>query len=126
VRTVCTLHHIAGAKRTATFFGPIDASGGKNPIQQIGSARSYGRRYTLMDVLGLVTEDDDDGRGADPVPCTDEQLATIRDLLTESGADEAAWLKYMGVEAVADIPAARYPEAVASLKKKAAKAKAGA
>lgn len=34
------------------------------PTQAIGSAMTYGRRYTTQSILGLATETDDDGNGA--------------------------------------------------------------
>jgi len=119
VRTVCTLHHVAGARRTATFTGPIDASGGKNPIQQIGSARSYGRRYSLMDVLGLVTEDDDDGAGPDEAkPISDQQLADLQALMDELKTDRAKMLQHFDIESLADLPADRYGEAMQILEER--------
>lgn len=36
--------------------------------QKIGSAITYARRYTLVTLLGLVTEDDDDANGATEAP----------------------------------------------------------
>lgn len=116
VESTCTLTHVAGAKRTATFRGPIDTSGGKNPIQQVASARSYGRRYSLIDVLGLTTEDDDDGAAtASGEPISDEQAATLKDLLQKSGKDVRKWLAWMGHETVDEIPASEYFRAVGSL-----------
>lgn len=123
VEVVCTLLHVEGAKRTATFRGPIDASGGKNPIQQVASARSYGRRYSLIDVLGLTTEDDDDGRAAgdggdDEDKVTDSQAADLRALMREVKADEGKFLRWLKVGSVEDLPAARYREAVTALEQK--------
>ncbi len=40
---------------------PLPANGSP---QQMGSAITYARRYTLTSVLGIVSEEDDDGRGA--------------------------------------------------------------
>lgn len=125
VETVCTLQHVEGAKRTATFRGPIDTSGGKNPIQQVASARSYGRRYSLMDVLGLTTEEDDDGHGAGEgtgQTISEPQEADLRALMREVKVDEqkfSAWLKKsVGVEKLSEIPVERHGEVVAALEQK--------
>lgn len=59
----CTLSHVGGHSVQSTFPVTPDASGSKNSIQAIGSALSYGKRYSLGAVLGLVfTNEDDDGR----------------------------------------------------------------
>lgn len=47
-----------------TSFVPIDWEPG-NGNQSLGSAKSYARRYGLIDVLGLAAEDDDDANIAD-------------------------------------------------------------
>ena len=40
-----------------------DKSGSKNVIQAVGSAVTYGQRYTLIGALGITTADEDiDGR----------------------------------------------------------------
>lgn len=53
---------------------------------------------------------------------TEEQAATLRDLIAESKADEAGFLAYFGADAVSSVPAARFTEAKALLEKKLAKA----
>lgn len=59
----CTLSHVGGHSVQSTFPVTPDSSGSKNSIQAIGSALSYGKRYSLGAVLGLVfTNEDDDGR----------------------------------------------------------------
>lgn len=42
-----------------------------NP-QQLGSALTYARRYTLQSVLGVSADDDDDGNAAQPPPAAPE------------------------------------------------------
>lgn len=127
VSITCTLQHVMGAKRTATFRGPIDTSGGKNPIQQVASAQSYGRRYSLINVLGLTTGDDDDGVGADlPVEyIAAEQAAALDDTADEAGVDKAAFCNWLGVESIAAIPVQQYERAKKALDKKLADAKEG-
>jgi hypothetical protein len=58
----CTCHvtHAGGHRESATLTGPHDESGGKNPIQMIGSSVHYLQRYTLVSALGLATADMDD------------------------------------------------------------------
>lgn len=64
-RVTCLLRHKQGYEEEgASLSGPTDLSGGKNPIQGVGSSTSYLERYTLLASLGLVAAGkDDDGAG---------------------------------------------------------------
>lgn len=64
IRVTCEITHVAGHKVQNSMTSSADNSGGKNRIQQDGSAIEYMKRYTLTGALGLTTADDDDGRGA--------------------------------------------------------------
>lgn len=58
----CKLKHRDGHFEESSFQSPADASGGKNAIQGLGSANSYGKRYTIKDLLDLQEQGvDDDG-----------------------------------------------------------------
>lgn len=47
-------------------FQPLKLKTDKNTAQGAGSAISYGRRYALSAILGISSEDDDDGNIAEP------------------------------------------------------------
>lgn len=67
--SVCAvLIHVGGHAEEGGFMPlPVDASGNKNPVQGTGSAMSYGKRYTTIAMLNIITEgSDDDGRGGEP------------------------------------------------------------
>ena len=87
-----------------------------------GSAISYGKRYVALTLLGIATEDDDDGKaaGAGQV-ISDDQAVTIRDLIEATGTDEAAFCKYMGADKLSTLPSASFDRAITALKKKAGK-----
>ena len=61
VRITCVLTHAAGHSERRTLQAAHDDSGGKNPIQGLGSAIKYLERYTLFAACGLADMDDDDG-----------------------------------------------------------------
>jgi len=65
VHVTCHVTHEQGHRESATLCGPRDESGGKNPIQTIGSAVHYLQRYTMVSVLGLATADMDDPDAGD-------------------------------------------------------------
>jgi ERF superfamily len=54
-------HAPTGERLTAEYPLTVAANA---PAQAIGSAISYGRRYCLTAMVGVVAEDDDDGRAA--------------------------------------------------------------
>ncbi len=60
----CRIAHVLGhSENSGEISMPIpDASerGGGNPAQRVGSALTYARRYSLLQVTGLSPEDDDD------------------------------------------------------------------
>lgn len=63
LEVIGTLEHVAGGKRESKFRTTADESGGKNAIQGLGSGVSYGKRYTLIDLLSIICEgQDDDGK----------------------------------------------------------------
>lgn len=45
-------------------FGPLTIPLGKRDAHAVGSACSYGKRYSLCAALGVVSDDDDDGNKA--------------------------------------------------------------
>lgn len=68
VRVVGILTHTAGHSRTSEFIAEADQTGSKNAIQALGSTVEYGRRYTTVDLLNIVTRkaDDDGQRSGQP------------------------------------------------------------
>jgi hypothetical protein len=78
IEVACILSHRRGHDRRSVFRSLPDDSGAKTLVQQDASARSYCKRYTLTDVLGLATRGDDtDGTG-------DEGAGGAYDEATES------------------------------------------
>ena len=62
---VGVLRHEAGHKEEAELVLPADVSGGKNPVQAVGSSLSYGQRYVTKLLLNLASRrlgEDDDGQ----------------------------------------------------------------
>lgn len=64
IRVTCAITHVAGHKEENSMESFADDSGGKNRIQQDGSAIEYMKRYTLTGALGLTTAEDNDGKTA--------------------------------------------------------------
>lgn len=64
VAMVCVIKHIAGhEEETELPPSPHDTSGGKNPIQAIGSTLSYLQRYSLLMALGIAPKNADNDAG---------------------------------------------------------------
>jgi len=117
IRVVGILSHIEGHSEESAFEAPPDKNEYRTPIQDEGSTVSYGRRYTMIDVLNLEQEglDNDgagdpkgrrpaggmdpapvghrDGSGADPISDAQrKRLWTIASHAGRSQADVKNWL----------------------------------
>jgi len=68
----CRVSHVLGySEDSGDVSMPIpDPSerGGGNPAQRSGSALTYAKRYSLLNVTGITPEDDDDARSAGTPP----------------------------------------------------------
>lgn len=80
-RVICSISGY-GHTREAYFDIPIlEASAWTNAIQQMGSATSYGKRYSLCSALGITIQDeDDDGKSfdLDEIMATSEAVGKIK------------------------------------------------
>lgn len=112
VRT--TLLHESGEWIAGEISMPCQSDKGGIGPQQVGSAITYARRYSLSAIVGVVSEDDDDAeaaqkahrqqvqqtrqqaRAANPNPMTDSQLrALMAELSRKYGDDRKAYLQEM-------------------------------
>jgi hypothetical protein len=132
IQVTCILTHKAGHSEENTLRGAADNSGNKNSLQAIASAANYLERYTFKALVGVASRHDDDGRAggakaAEAVElCSDHQLETIKAKLEETKSDEAVFCRHMGVERLADLPAASYARALTALGKRGGDVKSGA
>lgn len=109
------LIHESGEWIAGTSASPMQ----KMDPQGLGSAVTYLRRYSLA-ALAFTAQDDDDGALAGISPTiSEEQLVTLEEWITESGADRAGFLGFVGVQSLADLPAKRYDFALGRLRAKA-------
>jgi hypothetical protein len=95
----------------------------KRDAQGFGSALTYCRRYSLMAACGIAPEDDDGNAAVagGPQPAatiSDQQAQEIADLADEVGADVPAFLKYLGVKTIMDLPAHKFGAAKLALERK--------
>ena len=71
-----------------------------------------------MAITGLAARDMDNDGGKPLEPLTEKQLGDLEALITEVGADRAAFLRYMKVESLEDMPERDYKRAVQALERK--------
>lgn len=125
------LSHEHGHSEETTLDLPVDTGPGRNAVQSVGSSVSYGKRYTAIALLNITSrarqDRDDDGKAAGGV-ITEVDVRSLEALIKSAGADRAAFLKYLRIERLEDLPAKRLKEALAGLqaKKRAATQKQGA
>lgn len=59
MKVTITLTHVGGHAVTSTLAIPIDKDGFMTAPQKYASAQTYAKRYTLINVLGITTSDED-------------------------------------------------------------------
>lgn len=122
IRVTCVLFHALGHKEMTSLPGPRDDSGGKNPLQALGSTLTYLQRMTLKAALGLAAARDDDGRASgDPVApavIDAEGLQKLKGRMETTQTDEAAFCEFLKIDKLDALPAARLDEANAALDRK--------
>lgn len=126
LEVTCCLWHIAGHVRRATFTCPTDSKLPQSGAQKAAGALTYGKRQSLVAVLGLtMTDPDDDAAPEERI--TEQQAMEIEDLIQSTKSDRARFYNYMGVRSVGEILARDYKKAVMPFKDWIAKqAKPGA
>jgi hypothetical protein len=72
------LRHVGGHRDEGELELPPDTTGGKNALQAIGSATSYGQRYVARMLLNLTSRSsDDDAASAALSPAAADAIAAI-------------------------------------------------
>lgn len=106
------------------FVNRVYLKVGKPDMQGYGSAITYARRYGLMGLAGIAPEDDD-GNGASRTPVivdnrllSADQFTELRNLMERSGSDEGRFLAFFKLEALEEMPVAKFDAAKAMLVKK--------
>src|SRR5512139_3503041 len=106
---VTTLRHASGQWIAGTYPLPREAKS-----QELGSALTYAKRYTLSSITGIAADEDDDaeatrknGNGA----VTAEQAQMLSELAAKKKVDVNALLKLTHAESISDIPAAVFVRA---------------
>jgi len=100
---------------------------GKNDMQGLGSAITYGRRYGLMSMAGIAPEDDDGNAAAKGAPKPDTSRISadqFRDMTTEidrTGSDPAKMMAYVGAQVMEELTVSQWSKAMDAMRKKPAK-----
>jgi hypothetical protein len=118
-RITCVLSH-GGHRERAHFDLPLDTTGSKNNVQAYGSTASYGKRYSAMLALNIITRDeDDDGSSAGSGELVnDEEMQELSALMTKAKANTELFLKYLQIKSLAELPKARLKAAKDALHEK--------
>lgn len=96
IRVTCTLTHERGHSESCSMMGAPDASGAKNPLQQIKSTVTYLKLATYEAITGIASEEgnaDDDGNGAGAHQIDPELLQAARDAAMGGWKAFAEWIK---------------------------------
>ena len=110
-----------GHNETREMTGPVDNSGGKQPIQAVASTVAYLKRHVLKMFFNLIErgKDMDGARVKDLLPITEAQADEIHRRLMDCGADLAKFRKVFAVDKIADLKAGQLKEVEVQIARKA-------
>lgn len=123
------LFHSSGQSIRETLMVPTP----RFDAQGLGSAATYGRRYALMSMIGLASEDDDGnaatGSGkpmlqsvtSNEQTITDEQAASVKSKIIETNSDLPKFLEKFRIEKIEEMTPDQFKRAMAMLEAKAAR-----
>lgn len=113
LNVTCILSHEDGHSEECSHPFPYDTSGGKNAIQSIGSAKTYGQRYTATALLGIATRDeDDDGKAAGAgETISEDQFNELAKLMNTKRVPLDKFLAVEKIESLSDLPKTRFADA---------------
>jgi hypothetical protein len=126
------LKHLPTGHYEDSFMpAPLDSTGGKSPVQAVGSTNSFLRRYIACNIFNIVVVgEDDDGAGG---TVDEAQTQAILNLIKKAKVGPK-FLKYMNAQsvektgsleaAVATIAAHDYCKAISTLKEHISKKEA--
>ena len=108
---------------------PLALKADKATAQGAGSAITYARRYALAAVLGLASDEDDDGNGAEPKggagnkqvqgkAITDKQLDELHNLIARTGSDVEKICASYKLQSLAMMSVKQYENCLGALQKK--------
>jgi len=105
-----TLRHRDGHKEEVILPLPPDKSGGKNEVQAMASTiLGYGRRLMLKSFFRVIEVGEDRDGDMAPKTITQKQADELNDILDEIGSGEKArFLRWAGVDKLADVTAAKF------------------
>ncbi len=123
ITITCKITHILGHSESFSLAAKADDSGGKNPIQALGSAVSYLERYTLLAAIGLATEDqDDDGMTSAPAikkECIDQkQVNVLLDAMIDANIPEKRLLEFMKIDRLENMLKVNFNKAMDAIAEK--------
>jgi len=126
VRVLCYVSHRDGHTRTYHKDMPADGKGARGndvmtKTHAVGAAQAYAMRYLLRMIFNVATgEEDRDGNAGPGDSIGDEQFTELEALMDAVNADLAKFCLHFKIDALPDLPAARFKEAKAMLEAKRA------
>lgn len=119
----CTLRHVNGHAEVSLFSVPFESKAGMSEQQKFSAAGQFGRRLSLINVLGLTTTGDPEIDNVDPTTITEQQATDLDALIQEVGADKMRFLTWAGVKSLAEIRVVNYDTCVKAVRRHRARAK---
>lgn len=125
----CILAHKDGHSEACELEAPSYSmtNNAVNKLQSLGIVVMYLKRITLSSMLGIVSSEfDNDGNGGGVERITPEQVTFLAGRLDSTKSNKKAFLAHFKLDALEDMPAAVYEDAVRVIKQKEERMKAEA
>lgn len=129
LRILWEVSHAEGHSRNGVGEIPVDGAGSQGKVnktgtQAFGSTATYGRRYLLCMIFNISTGDDRDGNKPpqrEPEKISQTQVGVILRLLEDTDSDTEQFCRMGKIEAIPDMLASDFDDAVRLLNAKKAK-----
>ncbi|RVC47623.1 ERF family protein [Mesorhizobium sp. M4A.F.Ca.ET.090.04.2.1] len=122
LRILWEISHEEGHVRNGDAGIPVDGAGSQGKVnktgtQAFGSTATYGRRYLLCMLFNISTGDDRDGNAIGKgAPISEDQLRQLWAIMDEVGASADKFCEVYDIQAVPDLPASMFDDAVQNLR----------